>query len=126
MTETDPYLDNLAASAGARLRETELDVPAEVSQRLQASRRLAVARAESTTGEGRIVWPQFFGFAATAFAAFVLVVGVTLTMSTPDGAFPRLNDGEIAAAQEADFLQELEFVAWMVAMEDTDELPKSG
>ena len=126
MTETDPYLDNLAASAGARLRESEVDVPTEVSQRLQASRRLAVAQAESATAEGRIVWPRFVGFAATAFATFLLVVAVTLTMPAPYDTLPRLDDGELAAATEAELLQELEFVAWMVAMEDTDELPTSG
>ena len=32
----------------------------------------------------------------------------------------------VAAAQDAELLEELEFVAWMLAMEDSDESSTSG
>jgi hypothetical protein len=44
---------------------------------------------------------------------------------TPALTLPQGDEVELAAAQEIELLEELEFVAWMVAFENED-LPTSG
>ena len=39
---------------------------------------------------------------------------------------PPLDQPEVGIAQEAELLEELEFVAWMMAMEESGEAPVSG
>jgi hypothetical protein len=37
-----------------------------------------------------------------------------------------MDDVEMAAAQEVELLEELEFVAWMLAMEESNATPSQG
>lgn len=126
MTETNPELTKAAAAAGAQLRQDELEVSPEVAQRLQAARRLAVDEAESSLRNRTPWWPKIATAGVAVSAAFVVVVSLTVYLQAPLDTLPRMDESEMAAAQEADLLAELEFVAWMVAIEEADELPNSG
>lgn len=126
MTETDSELAKAAAAAGAQLRQDELEVSPEVAQSLQAARRLAVDEAERSLASATPWWPKIAGAGAAVSAAFVVVVSLTVYLQAPLDSLPRMDESEMAAAQEADLLEELEFVAWMVAIEEADELPNSG
>lgn len=125
MTDKDEDLEKTANALGAQLRQAELDVPSMVAQRLQAARRQAVAQAQSAVAS-EPGWSRFTGWSAAASALLVLAVGVAVFVPKPVDTMPRMNEAEIAAAQESELLQELEFVAWMVAMEEANELPNSG
>lgn len=126
MTDSDLDDDKFAADIGAQLRRDELDVPLQIAQRLQDARRLAVAAADSAdTAKVKTVqalWPRFVGVGAAAAAALV----VAIALQAPVETLPRMDDAELAAAQEAELLEDLEFVAWMVALEESDDLPNSG
>ena len=122
MTDQDQELEQQAQRAGARLRDSEHDVPPEVAQRLAQMRRQAVAAADGASSSAWDLWPRFVGVGAVLSAALLVAVLVR----TPTDVLPRLDEAELAAAQEAELLEELEFVAWMVAMEEADELPNSG
>ena len=126
MTETDPKSEQLAAKAGVQLRQYELDVSPEVAQRLQAARRLAVDEAEDSLHNQISWWPKIASAGAALSVAVVMAVGVMVYLQAPLGTLPRMDEAEMAAAQEVELLEELEFVAWMVAMEEADDLPNSG
>jgi len=96
------------------LRESETDLPESVQQRLAAARREAVNTADSPQ---RSYWPAFLGTGALASAAVVLVL---LMPRSATNTWPLLEDTEMAAAQDVELLEELEFVAWMLAEESAD------
>ena len=111
-----------ADKLGAALREAELDVDPHTLESLAAARRQAVKAAESR----KPLWSAPISWALTGtVAAAVLTIAVFL--SSGEGRdFPPLGQPEFAAAQDAELLEELEFVAWMLAMEDSDESSTSG
>jgi hypothetical protein len=105
----------------ADFRRTENELGPEVVERLRAARREAVAAADespATRGMGWQPWAAIGAMASVAFAAAVL-------LQSPPSTLPMADETELAAAQEMELLEELEFVAWMVALEDED-LPTSG
>jgi len=108
----------------ADLRLYENELAAEVGERSLAARREAVAVADANSVRSRSSWLSWRAWAATgALASAVLVVAVVL--ETPALTLPQGDEVELAAAQEIELLEELEFVAWMVAFENED-LPTSG
>ena len=126
MTDIDQDLDKLAEQLGETLRQQELDVPAEVAERLQAARRQAVTHAEKNAQRKARLWPRVAGAGAAVSAGLVFAVAVLLFLQSPVDSLPRMDDVELAAAQDAELLDELEFLAWMVALEEPDDIPKSG
>jgi hypothetical protein len=124
--ELDPRLAKLADQAGQRLRDDELELPAEVTQKLADARREAVALADIRADhKGRSGLPQWSRWAGVgAMAAGVLVVAVLLR--GPLDSMPVADDLDLVVAQEVELLEELEFVAWMVAMDDAAKPPNAG
>jgi hypothetical protein len=121
MSSEDPLnMDQLQAD----LRRRENELAPEVAERLLAARREAVRVADSNDARPWVNWLGWQAWAATgALASGVLVVAIML--QTPSLALPAGDEVELAAAQEIELLEELEFVAWMVALEDEDS-PTSG
>ena len=111
-----------ADKLGAALREAELDVDPHTLESLAAARRQAVKAAESRKPSWSV--PKNWALTGSAAAA-VLAMAVFLGSGAGTG-FPPLDQPEFAAAQDAELLEELEFVAWMLAMEDSDESSASG
>ena len=72
------------------------------------------------------LWPKVAGAGAAVTAGLVFAVTVLLFLQSPVDSLPRMDDVELAAAQDAELLDELEFLAWMVALEEPDDIPKSG
>ena len=119
MTEQNERDEAVAERLAGMLRDGERDLPPEVVQRLAAARRTAVAAADRPSMG---VWPRYVG--AGALASVGLVVALMLQPDvTP---LPPLDDAELAVAQDAELMEDLEFAAWMMAMEETDESSNSG
>lgn len=119
MNEQDD--DKFVEDLSRRLRTDEVDVSPEVAARLQAARRQAVEIADQPT-PAVSPWPRVAGVSGALAAALLVAVVVR----TPTDTLPRMPAEELAAAQEAELLEELEFVAWMVAMDEADDLPNQG
>ncbi len=119
MTEQNQPEEDFVERLTGTLRDGEHDLPPEVIERLGAARRAAVAAADRPA---KPVWPHFVGAGALASAALVVVL-----MIQPEVApLPPLDAAELAAAQDAELLEDLEFAAWMMAMEEADEPSNSG
>ncbi len=121
MTDEKPDNEEWAARLGEQLRRQEADLPPHVTQQLAQHRRAAVAAAD-TGGRTPGVWSWWAG--AGAAAATVLAVGILL--QSPVQQLPVADDLDLVVAQDVELLEELEFVAWMVAMEDESPYPPSG
>ncbi len=123
MSELDPELEALAKRAGQRLRESEREVTPDISQRLAEARRNAVAVADVQSGKRSFTAVnRWLGLGAVA--AGVLAVAVMLR--APIESMPDADDLDLVVAQEVELLEDLEFVAWMVAMEDSERMDHSG
>lgn len=126
MNELPPDDEKFAARSGDELRRAERQLSSEVLLRLQAARREAVAQSASMMNASQAQgfdWLRWTGAGAVATTLiFVWVVAV----NSPIESLPQMDAMELAAAQESELLEELEFVAWMVAMEDQDEPSNSG
>ncbi len=124
MTELDERDKRWAERAGEALRDAEHDVPPAIAERLAAARREAVAVADASADRnaGLGWWPKLAGASAVAVAALAWVL---LPDPTPE-RLPAWDDTEMAAAAEAELLEDLEFVAWMMAMEDERATPPKG
>lgn len=117
MTDSqDPQLERRLGNAGELLRAAEHEIEPEVTQRLLAARREAVALADERRSSP-LRWP--LGLASGGAMAAVAILGLTVMLRTPQfDELPRLDDVELAAAQEVELLEDLEFVAWMIALEN--------
>lgn len=112
----DPFVAGVVDELG----RSEADVPAEVSQRLVAARREAVAAFESRQPRQR--WFQWGALGAVSAGILVLAV----FLQSPVQKMPYAEETELIVAQEAELLEDLEFVAWVVAMEESGDEPHSG
>ncbi len=111
-----------AEKAAAQLRDAEQHLPSDVQLQLQSARRAAVEAAEQPERRAAKPWLTLGAGGLLAAAATVLVL-----LSSPEMMeMPDLDEQELAAAQEVELLEDLEFVAWMLAMEETDENPNQG
>ena len=114
-----------AARLASLLREAEGDLPDDVADRLYQARAQAVDAARQPVKATRRWLVPSMGVGMTAAAA-VLVVVLMLPATTRIEPLPAGEDMELAAAQDLELLEDLEFVAWMVAMEDSEALSNSG
>ena len=117
MTDDDKLHEGWRDKARDAYSEAERGVPVDIADRLAAARRAAVAEADSAS---RINWFPLGG----ALAAALLIVA--LFVPRADDRLPLLNEQELAAAQDVELLEELEFVAWLVAMEEDADEPETG
>lgn len=123
MTRRDkngPEESSFEQRARERLRRHAERVPEDVAARLAAARHRAVA----TLAEGdRAGWLErwfspAFGLGAAGAAAVVVLAAVLLFFddagvpAVPPG-FIAADETELTAAQEAELLEELEFLAWL-------------
>ncbi len=94
------------------LRASVDDVLPEVAERLVAMRRAAVQELEErSSSQWQTPW---FWAPAGATAIVVLTLGLFLyTGNTPVPMFDDLDEAQLAAAQDMELLEELEFLAWM-------------
>ena len=102
------------------LRDTEKQVPDAVRQRLADARRTAVNAADTGVS---MRWAPLMGASALASAALLVVLVLPQSASQ---SLPLLEASEMAAAQELELLEELEFVAWMLAEEKDNAFPSQG
>ncbi|MEM7097242.1 MAG: DUF3619 family protein [Pseudomonadota bacterium] len=123
--ERNEHLDEQFAHRLAKQLDEAHDVPDEVAERLFSARQQALAQVTKNEtgrfGSNRVLWPGL-GVGATAAAALVVV----LTMPPQIEPLPLGTDVELAVSQDLELLEELEFVAWMVAMEDPGATDHSG
>ena len=122
MNDTDEDKD--LTRLGSELRRAENDLPPEIVDRLRAARREAVTLADEHAQQPWRSWLTWQRWGAAAAMAGV-VLAVALVLQRPDVTLPVAEEEELAAAQDTELLEDLEFVAWMVALEDED-LPTSG
>ena len=104
--------------------EAERDINPDIAHRLASARREAVAVADR-----RNVWqtPMAWGLSGTAAAAVLAYAIMTPGLLEPGTeGMPPLDQPEFVVAQDAELLEELEFVAWMMAMEESGEAPVSS
>lgn len=123
MTDQEHASRDWAHTAGERLRNAELQIPADVQLKLQDARRAAVMSAETATPQP---WQPWYATAASGTVVAVAALVIVLMSGPQMIEIPNLNEQELAAAQEVELLEELEFVAWMLTMEDIDESPSQG
>ena len=108
--------DGFEEKARDALRDQAERVPPEVATRLAAARRAAMDQYR----QPRAGWGFGMGLsAAGAAAAVALAVGLLLVGEEEIPALPpglvMADEAEISAAQEAELLSELEFLAWLEA-----------
>ena len=121
----EPDQQELEARARRLLREHADALPEDIAARLAAARRTAVAEF-AATGPSR--WEAFYRFwfgsglglsALGATAMVAAAVGLFLLRQEQVPALPpglvMADEAEITAAQEAELLSELEFLAWLEA-----------
>jgi len=122
MSNKPPSPSEWEAQATELLRHSEQQLPSETQLKLHLARRRAVAAAEQRGASRRTWYTVGAGGGALAAAALVLVM-----LSTPQALqLPNLDEEELAAAQDVELLEELEFVAWMLAMEEDNAPPSQG
>ncbi|XOV83028.1 MAG: hypothetical protein ACFHXK_19515 [bacterium] len=120
MDELHPDDQRWAEQAGRQLRAQE-DLLAQGSQaRLRSARGQAMQVGAEKSGPW-LLWPAV---SAGGVGAAALVWAVFLSM--PVDRLPVLNEEEMAAAQHVELLEELEFVAWMLAEEGVTDAPSQG
>ncbi|MEM7000752.1 MAG: DUF3619 family protein [Pseudomonadota bacterium] len=104
-----------AHTLGSELRDAEENLPGDISSRLNQARHAALSAAETKSAHGWRFggWQKLAG--ASAFAA-VAVLSLVLMQTDPD-TLPRMSDEELFAAQDAELLEDLEFLAWVAELE---------
>ena len=102
------------------LAEVEREIDADTLQRLADARREAVGLADANSRVWRtpMIW-GLTGSAAAAVLAFAVFTPALLGPGMND--LPPLDQPEFVVAQDAELLEELEFVAWMMAAENSGE-----
>lgn len=99
----------------SNLRRQEEALPPEVSARLAAARRAAVARMAEQDEPRRVPW---LGMPGLLPAGGLLAAGVAAAILWPVAQsplqLPALDDNEMAAATEMEMLDEIELIAWLL------------
>lgn len=113
MSKRDQDQIDVAAEARKQLEAISQELPGDVTQRLQQARRQAMASVDEPR-PWRINW-----VAGGALASILLAVTVLTTTFNATAPFPLVSDpDEFAAAQDLELLEELEFIAWMIEVDD--------
>ena len=112
----DPVVNDVVRA----LEETEHNVPPAARERLAQARRAAVAVADRPSPG--LLQPRY----VAAGTAAAVALAVALLLRPTDVALPPLGDAELVVAQDAELMEELEFAAWMLAMDESDDAPHSG
>jgi hypothetical protein len=120
MSDFDNDSQQWVDHAGQLLRQHEQQVPDAVGAQLRLARQAAIA-ASQTQAQSTWAWPTL----ATT-GVFAAAITWVVLLSSPDLTLPKLDEAELAAAQEAELLEELDFVAWMVDMESSNATPNQG
>lgn len=121
--EADREEAEFAERVGNVLRDRELGTDNDVLERLSAARREAVAVADVRKGRSGLSRPWGFGIGGSA-ATVALLLAVFL--DSGEQKYPPLDDVDFTVAQEAELLEDLEFVAWMLAVEADDSSGDMG
>jgi hypothetical protein len=111
----DDRAEHFAASVRAVLEADAL--PADMAERLAAARRRAIAGAAGRTALRRAPprrWVPVGALAATLLGVFVLRQGTEVP------ALPLDDDVQLAAVENLELLENLEFAAWMVEVDVLD------
>ncbi len=120
-SELRPDDEKWVEQTAEQMRAQASGLPAHIQSRLTTARHTAISQGLHRPFSERLKWPALA--ATTIFAAFM---SYTLLGPTTVDQLPLLDETEMAAAQETELLQELEFVAWMEALEMGDELETSS
>jgi hypothetical protein len=88
----------------------------DIVERLRAARRAAVDAADAQVIALPSRWLPIGAMAATVLAA------VLLRGPQPDSMLPLDDEAQLAAVQDLDLLENLEFVAWMVESDGGDPI----
>ena len=114
MNNETPQDSNAVFEKRARevLQAVGNEVPPEVNERLVAMRRAAIQEMESpTSGQWQTRW---LWAPTAATAVVVLSLGVFLySGNAPVPMFDDFDSAHLAAAQDMELLEELEFLAWL-------------
>ena len=114
MSEMNRDDEQWAAQAGLQLRSVEGDLPETVAEDLRRARQRAVNLADKAPRSDRFrFWPQLGGFGVLTAAVFFVVV----LLGSPVDTLPNLGVEEMAAVQEVELLEDMEFLAWLVEMD---------
>ena len=110
---TDPPNDDLENHLQQSLEDDARKIPAEIASRLAAIRHEAVREIP----EQRTSWFAHWQLVTAGGVAAVVIVAVLMTIVLGGDEdlmrIPITPDAEIAAAQELEILEELEFLAWL-------------
>ncbi len=125
--------------AHAALRDSEQEIDLDVRERLSAARRQAVIVADKNRAadtniaadKNRVAdneytsWlrPWSIGLGGSAAAAVLMVA---VFVGSGEQELPPLDLDEFAVAQDAELLEDLEFVAWMLALETDSPSGETG
>lgn len=120
MSELNDEDQQWAQRAGEQLRSHEHAIAQGTQARLRSARGQAL-QAASEPVRSWMFWPAW-GSGGLSAAVFAWVVFV----AAPVEVLPVMDDIEMAAAQEAELLEELEFVAWMLTEREMDDEPYQG
>ncbi len=130
MSDLTPEEQACADEASRQLRLQERQISPEIADALAQARSRALAQHVGDGGnDARFKWWQVSGAGAAVSA--ILLLAVYSGMSDPASEselipLPQMNEIEMAAAQEAELLEDLEFVAWILALEEPDAQPSQG
>jgi hypothetical protein len=120
MNELHPDDQKWAEQAGQQLREHEQVAARTLQARLRSARGQALQAAPETS-RSWLLWPVLsMGSACAAMLVWAVL------FAAPVNRLPMLDDEEMAAAQNVELLEELEFVAWMLAEKGTTDAPSQG
>jgi hypothetical protein len=120
MDELDAENQKWAEQAGRQLRAHE-EVLAQSSQARLRSVRGQALQAASETRRPWLFWP-----ALSATAGCAALLAWTVLITAPIDMLPVMDELEMTAAQDVELLEDLEFVAWMLAEQEVDDAPSQG
>lgn len=120
MDELNDEDQQWAERAGQQLRSQEHAIAQNAQARLRSARSQAL-QAASEPSRSWFVWPAWCAGTVSA-AVFAWIVFIT----DPVEVLPVMDDLEMAAAQDVELLEELEFVAWMLAEREFEDEPSQG
>ena len=129
-SETQAELDQVAHRAAIELRASEEQLSTATADKLHAARMQAVAAAQAQAKAKRSRRTSYLvpglglgaSMAGIALVAVLMLPGTQAIAPLPDLAIEG-DVGLLAASSETELLDDLEFVAWMVMLDEPEEDP---